>query len=339
METPPVQRIPLITYLTLILLTSGIGSVFAADKLKFGMLRVPNASYIGIERGFFAEQNLDIEVVYFRSGAELVPSLATGQIDIAATTAGAALYNSIAQGVKVKIVADYQSLRPDEPSGSTNWIVVRKALIDSGTFKTPADAKGKAIAITARGQITHFFAGRFLENAGLTEKDARLVTMSYPDMLAAFKGGSIDVAMWIDPFMTIGEQNGFSKRFMSVAEIMPDLTVGVVMYGERLTEKDRKMGERFMAGFHKANRWLRANINDPSGRKDIAKIYQKYIPVEDASAYERVAIGVGRDSLTPNVDGPNGLRVQRDWYAKQGLIPKLPDLKDAVDPSFAQTLK
>ncbi|MFN0304746.1 MAG: ABC transporter substrate-binding protein [Burkholderiales bacterium] len=333
-------RLSMIACLALALAATmaGTGNAVAADKLKFGMLRVPNATFIGIERGFFNEQNLEIEVIYFRSGAELVPSLSTGQIDIAATTAGAALYNSIAQGVKVKIVADYQSVRPDEPSGSTNWIVVRKALIDSGAFKTPADAKGKAIAITARGQITHFFAGRFLESAGLTEKDARLVTMSYPDMLAAFKGGSIDVAMWIDPFMTIGEQNGFSKRFMSVAEIMPDLTIGVVMFGERLAERDRKTGERFMAGLHKANRWLRANINDPAGRKEIAKHYQKHIPVEDITAYERVAIGVGRESLAPNVDGTNGLRVQRDWYAKQGLIPKVPDLKDAVDLSFTQSL-
>ncbi len=318
---------------------SNPGAALAADKLKFGMLRVPNAAFIGIERGLFAEQNLDLEIIYFRSGAELVPSLATGQIDIGATTAGAALYNSIAQGVKVKIVADYQSVRPSEPSGNTNWIVVRRSLIDSGAFKRPADAKGKAIAITARGQITHFFAGRFLESAGLTEKDAKLVTMSYPDMLAAFKGGSIDIAMWIDPFMTIGEQQGFSKRFMSVAEIMPDLTIGVVMFGERLAEKDRKLGERFMAGFHKSNQWLRANINDPTGRKEIARHYQKHIPVEDASAYERVALGVGRETLTPNVDGPNGLRVQRDWYAKQGLIPKVPDLKDAVDVSFTQALK
>ena len=315
------------------------GQALGADKLKFGMLRVPNATFIGIERGFFAEQDLDVEIIYFRSGAELVPSLATGQIDIGATTAGAALYNSIAQGVKVKIVADYQSVRPGEASGNTNWIVVRKSLADSGAFKTPADAKGKAIAITARGQITHFFAGRFLESAGLTEKDAKMVTMSYPDMLAAFKGGSIDVAMWIDPFMTIGEQNGFSKRFMSVADIMPDVTIGVVMYGERLSEKDRKLGARFMAGMHKANLWLRANINDAAGRKEIAKHYQKHIPVEDASAYERVALGVGRETLAPNVDGPNGLRVQRDWYAKQGLIPKVPDLKDAVDLSFTQALK
>ena len=307
----------------------------AVDKLKFGMLRVPNATFIGIEKGFFKEQDLEIEVIFFRSGAEIVPSLSTGQLDIGATTAGAALYNSIAQGIKVRIVADYQAIRPNEPGTGTNAIVVRKALIDSGAFKTPADAKGKNIAITARGQITHLFAGKLLERGGLTDKDARLVTMTYPDMLAAFKGGSIDIAAWIDPFMTIGEQQGFSKVYMSVADFMPDISVGVVMYGERLAEKDRKIGERFLAAFHKANTWLRANVNSAAGRKELAQYYQKYIPVEDASAYERVALGVGRETLVPNIDGPNGHTMQRDWYVKQGLIPKVPDMKDVVDSSFA----
>lgn len=311
----------------------------AADKLRFGMLRVPNATFVGIEKGFFREQDLDIEVIYFRSGAELVPALSTGQIDIGATTAGAALYNSIAQGVKVKIVADYQAVRPQEPASNTNWIVVRQELLDKGTFKSPADAKGRTVAITARGQITHLFAGKFLERGGLTEKDVRMVPMSYPDMLAAFKGGSIDVAMWIDPFMTIAEQNGFAKRFLSVADIIPDLTIGVVMFGERLAQKDRRTGERFMTAFHKANTWLRANIANPASRKEIAAMYQKYIPVEDASAYERVALGVGRESLVPTVEGPSGHQMQRDWYAKAGLVPKVPEMKDVVDPSFAQAVR
>ena len=81
------------------------------------------------------------------------------------------------------------------------------------------------------------------------------------------------------------------------------------------------------------------NASDATGRKEIAQAYQKYIPLEDASAYERVAIGYGREQLLPNADGPNGHKMQRDWYAKQGLVPKLPDMNDVVDASFARALK
>ena len=97
----------------------------AADKLKFGMLRVPNVLFVGIEKGFFTAEGLEVAPVFFRSGAELVPSLSTGQIDIAATSPGAALYNAIAQGVNAVIVADYSVLDPGQPSGDANAIVVR----------------------------------------------------------------------------------------------------------------------------------------------------------------------------------------------------------------------
>src|SRR5262245_36187505 len=42
----------------------------AADKIKFGMLRVAQPIFVGIDRGFFTEQGIEIEIVYFKSGAE-----------------------------------------------------------------------------------------------------------------------------------------------------------------------------------------------------------------------------------------------------------------------------
>ncbi len=55
----------------------------AADKVKFGMLRVPQALLVGIDKGYFKNEGIEVEPVLFRSGAELVPSLSTGQMDIA----------------------------------------------------------------------------------------------------------------------------------------------------------------------------------------------------------------------------------------------------------------
>ena len=84
----PLLKVATTTILGLLVLAA-TPVAFSQDKLKLGMLRVPNAAFIGIEKGFFREQNLDVEIVFFRSGAELVPSLSTGQIDVAGTTAGA----------------------------------------------------------------------------------------------------------------------------------------------------------------------------------------------------------------------------------------------------------
>lgn len=309
------------------------GSAQAApDKIKYGNLRVANAVYIGIEKGLFAKRNIEVETIFFRSGAEVVPSLSTGQIDVGATTAGASLYNAMAAGINAKIVADYIVLVPGH---GLNAIVVRKDLADSGKIKSAADAKGMRFGITARGQATHLFAGKFMETAGLTDKDVTLVTMSYPDMLAAFKGGSIDLAAFVDPFITIAEGQGFAKRLINMSEIMPNMNLAVIMYGERLVKKDRDLGMRFMAAYAEANDILRETLKTPGGVKEIAAIYQKYLPLKSEGMYERVALGVGREDVLVDIDGPNGLQSQQDWYVARGLIPKVPKLSDVVDNEFA----
>src|ERR1044072_8121758 len=58
----------------------------AADKVKVGLLRIPQALFVGMEKGFFAAQGIEAEAVFFRSGAEVVPSLSRGQIDAASTS-------------------------------------------------------------------------------------------------------------------------------------------------------------------------------------------------------------------------------------------------------------
>src|SRR3546814_13524554 len=102
----------------------------------------------------------------------------------------------MARGVPTKIVGDY-IVYVEKPA--VNALVVRKDLYDSGEIKSAADLKGRTIAITARGQFTHLLAGKALESGGHTVDDARLVTMSYPDMVAAFDGGSIDAAAFVEP--------------------------------------------------------------------------------------------------------------------------------------------
>lgn len=306
---------------------------FAADKVKYGNLRVANAVFVGMEKGFFASRNIEVEVIFFRSGAEVVPSLSTGQIDIGATTAGASLYNAMAQGVNAKIVADYIVLVPGH---GLNAISVRKDLVDQGKFTKPADAKGLRFAITARGQVTQLFAAKFLEQGGLKESDVKLVALSYPDMMAAFKGGSIDLAAFVDPFITIAEQQALAVRFTNISEFMPNTNLGVLMYGNRLLTTDRSVGSRFMEAFAEANAYLRKALASPAGVKEIAAIYQKHLPLESAEMYEKASLGVGRANLLPDIDGPFGLRMQQQWYVDQGLVPTPPDLAIVVDPAFAR---
>src|SRR5260370_24913607 len=89
----------------------------AAETVKLGDLpAISNAGiYIAIEKGFFQEHGVAVDIERFASAGKMTAPLATGQIDVSAGSPPAGLFNSIAAGTDFKIVPDTGQL----PPGST----------------------------------------------------------------------------------------------------------------------------------------------------------------------------------------------------------------------------
>src|SRR5829696_1438016 len=69
----------------------------------------PSGVYLGIARGYFAEQGLEVEYEPFDAGERTIPSLATGQIDVSASGLSAGLYGAVARGAELRVVAGQTS--------------------------------------------------------------------------------------------------------------------------------------------------------------------------------------------------------------------------------------
>jgi NitT/TauT family transport system substrate-binding protein len=319
----------------MVCLTLSSRAAVAADTVKVGMLKLPTALFIGIDQGYFAAEGIDVEPVYFRSGSELVPALSTGQIDVATTSPGAALFNAMAIGVNATIVADHWASGKDDPAGDSAYIMVRKDLAPNGTFD-PKTAKGLKLAVTAHGQMTELFADAYLASIGLKPTDVSVNDLPLPDMNAALANKAIDLASTIDPYATMLTMQGTAVKVVNLSTLMPGYVQAVMMYGQRIGKTDRNLGMRFMRAFSKSNLYLRAHLRTPAGRATVAAIYQKFIPIDDPSLYTKIGLAVGPEKLNVAVEGKYALRWQMDQYVAQGLVKTPPDLKAAVDNSFAE---
>src|SRR5438132_10697341 len=80
----------------------------AADLVTVGAASTTSDApiYIADKKGYFREEGLEVKVTNFRSAADMVAPLATGLLDAGAGSASAGLYNAVASGVQIKIVAD-----------------------------------------------------------------------------------------------------------------------------------------------------------------------------------------------------------------------------------------
>ncbi len=116
-----------------------------------------------MEKGFFREQGIDIEVVPFPSVAEQVAPLGTGQVDLVGIPVSSALLAAVDRGIEVRVVGSAAQQR--EKWGSTQ-MVLRKDPADSGQVKTPKDLKGMKIAIPSQGSYLETVARLVLAEGG-----------------------------------------------------------------------------------------------------------------------------------------------------------------------------
>ncbi|WP_157152147.1 ABC transporter substrate-binding protein [Brachyspira sp. SAP_772] len=156
-----------------------------ADKIRVGYLADfsgTSAAAIAKEKGFFEEENLDVELVKFLNGPSEVDSMLAGDIQFAYIGHGA---HSLAIQGKVNI------LFPNGLSKSEQIIVGEWARVNNIT-----DLKGKTIG-TQLGTSGDILLDIALRKVGLTKDDVNIINMNVNEIVSAMVLKNVDaVSIW-----------------------------------------------------------------------------------------------------------------------------------------------
>ena len=175
--------------------------------------------FVAKEKGYYAEEGLDVTLEPLAGGADLVALTASGNLQATAAGAGPALWNAIAQNLPLKLVAP--GYREGVPV-ATPLMISRKSC-ESGVITRVADLRGKRVAVNARG-ATEYWLSQALATGALTLDDIDLQTLAFPDAVAALDSGAIDASMVGEPLATKAEQDGIAVRLATdfpVQDVLP----------------------------------------------------------------------------------------------------------------------
>ena len=100
--------------------------------------------FIAQEEGFFVEQGLTIELSDITRGAQAIPALEQGDVDVVGGMVSAGFFNSISRGANLKYVADKGN--PGSGGCASSGLVASNAFLESNNAKSPADIKGAVIS-------------------------------------------------------------------------------------------------------------------------------------------------------------------------------------------------
>jgi NitT/TauT family transport system substrate-binding protein len=311
------------------------GTASAADTVTVGIINglsdVP--FFIANELGYFRDGGIDVAFKIFDSGARMVAPLGNGQLDVAAGSASAGLYNAAARGINIKIVADKGST----PKGYGFFaLLVRSDLVKSGKYKNPGDLKGLKVAESAAGISAGPALDRALRKYGLTYSDVQHVYMGFSQQVLALENGSIDASVTAEPSVAQAVQTGAAVRVAGTDEFEPNQEVAVLLYGDRFINQRRDVAERFMVAYLRAIRYFNASLVGGRIRgknaSAIIDMLVKYTPLKNRQVYSDVVA---------QFNDPNGnvdlatLRSDLMFYRGQGLIEGNVTVDNIYDGSFA----
>ncbi|MCF1473393.1 sulfonate ABC transporter substrate-binding protein [Allorhizobium ampelinum] len=310
---------------TACLLAFGTVSSFAADpkEITLDWATYNPVSLILKKQGLlekeFAKDGISIRWVQSAGSNKALEFLNAGSIDFGSTAGAAALIGKI-NGNPIKSVYVYS--KPE-------WTaLVTRA--ETGITK-PADLKGKSIAVT-RGTDPHIFLVRALADAGLTEKDVKLVLLQHADGKLALLRGDVDAWAGLDPLMASAEVENGAVLFYRKPQ---DNTWGVLNTREEFAKEHPELVKRVLA------------VYDQARREAIAHPDALKVVLEEAAKLPGPVIAkqLERTDLSSSQIGP----AQRDTIfqagvalQKAGVIGAEVDVAKAVDglidPQFSSGL-
>lgn len=286
--------------------------------------------FIAMEKGYFEEQNIKVELQRFGSATDQVELLVNGTLDVGSGALGPELFNAIARGVPIRMVADKGSL---DPGFGFNVFVVRHDLLESGRVKSVADLKGLTFGTESIVSNVLVEYEALLKSGGLTLDDVDFLVLPQPEAPAALANKALDAAIVAEPFGTMIESQGIGKIVYTMDEFVPGFQIAPVFYSPQFAEGRRDVAVRWMAAYLKGLRFYNEAFHHPGKKEELIQILMEYTPVKDPALYHRM--------IYPGLD-PEGrvnadsIMQQQRFLHERGLVPSLVPVEQIVDHSFVE---
>ena len=296
--------------------TGLIPAAQAADQtIRIGWLRGPNDITLAKSRGTLekalAEKGIKVEWAGpFPAAAPAFEALNAGSIDI---TAGSSTSAIAALSAKIPLVIfAYQKMSP-----GAEGIVVKK---DSG-IGSIKDLAGKKVAVN-RGGTGEYLLMQGLQTNGVDPKSVERVYLSPSDSGPSFTQGHVDAWATWDPFLTIAETAYDGKVVADGAAIKSDNAVVLVASKEFATSKADQL-QLVLDVIKSENAWAVAN------KEEAGTVW-----VKEMNVPSNLAAKIGENNAVPTTSVTDAdvkqIGAVAEWYAKSGIIPALPNVKDSV---------
>ena len=306
-----------------------------AESIKIALTKL--LSYpsvpIAIERGYFKEQGLDAQMVYFASAEPMAVALASGDVDFGVSGLSAAFYTLAAQG-HMRILASSAIEHP----GFYNLVFLGSTKAYDAGLTTAHALPGHSFAVTQIGTSLQYTLGLLAEKDKFPLSDVSVRPLStIPNVISALSGSQIDSAVLpATPALPLLDR-GVIKRLGWASDLVPGWMGAVAFTSTKHADYDSDLVKRFMTAFRHGSK----DYHDAFAGKDNTRQDNAQTPamLELLSKFTGIPAPLV-DRAVPYIDGEgrvvmSDLAHQIAWYRSQRLMKAALDPKTIVDTRYA----
>jgi NitT/TauT family transport system substrate-binding protein len=292
----------------------GGGAAAETTTLKVGVIPIADVAplYLGIDQGFFEQEQLKIEPQLAEGGAAITPAVVSGDFQIGFSNT-ISLLIAASKDVPVQIISQGVLGGKDESEAWADLLVLKDGPIQSGK-----DLEGKTIAVNTLSNICEVTIKASLEKEGVAVDQLKFTEVPFPDMNAALEQKRVDGACVVEPFVsqgTAGAAKGIDPFYVRTA---PDLTVATYFTTRQYAEENADVVDRFVRAMNKSLEYAQANPDE------VRKVLLDYTEIPPEAA-EAITLPQWRTDLSvPTIE------LLSELSEKYGLIEEQPDLNELI---------
>lgn len=321
------KNIIIISILVVILVAAGIFSGVFNKKESLLTIRVTDPRAVGgalfhvaLEKGYFKEQGLNVEVVGVQTGDEAIRALVSDSADVA--LGGIIPYSFLAldnQSIKIFATNAY---------ANDNQIVANK----SKGISTAEDLRGKKIGYT-KTTASDIGLVQFLDAHNLKTTDVQLVNMKPLAMAGALQSGQIDAYSSWEPHILNGQKLLGDNAFVFSGDKDVYTWVQSLMAKDSYISTHKADLVKFVKAMKKAEQFVKTNKDDA---------------ITLASKHDNVPVDVLTKiwsrynlSISLNDDVYSIIKIDLEWANTQREKPvdNIPLAESLVDVSVLKDVK
>lgn len=281
--------------------------------------------YVAINKGFFEEQGLEIELTTGQGADKTMTALLSGQCDIgfAGPEASIYVYN---QGKE-----DYAVIFAQLTQRDGSFLVARN---DEPEFKWE-NTKGKVIIGGRPGGVPEMTLEYILKKHGIIPgKDVEIITnLQFTATAGAFKSGTGDYVALFEPTASMLEKENAGKIVSSIGEESGLIAYTAYFTSKSAIDKNPELVQKFTNAFYKGQLWVQSHTAE-----EIAKEIKSFFP--DSEDDILIAV-VNRykeiDAWCDNpITTPESLELLQDVMESAGELDKRVEYDKIVTQEFAK---